>query len=503
MKKIIVLLLCVLMVGSCLLVSCNNDPSNTSDSKDNSENSIGEGMDENGQYVANLPAFSWDVNNATYATFDVAVYSNEVQETYFSEDIGYGKYATTDEVIDNAVMERNNKVEQMTGCVVNPCYEKDVVSAIRDDIATGAGRYDMAMPFLSGAVALAQEGQLNALTDENLAQYIDLSMPWWDKGATEAFSISNQVYFATGDITIMAKISTWAITFNKQMYDELFTDQKSLYDLVEDGEWTFDKFVTFSKTATMQLVDDGIWDHNDRWGCVSAFSDPYNYYSAAGESVAAKDADDLPFITFDTDRSVTVAQTVLEEFSELNEWHIYSNTLNTPNIWVTSLDIFGEGRALFRTSVFSAIKKLRNYENGIEFGIIPLPKFDEKQENYYSPSGSGAYVAVIPISAPDPEFSAYMTQLIACEAKNYLTPAYYETTLKSRDARDDESERMLDDYIFANLKFDVGLIYNFGGVGTMFQELAQQGSADITSKFDSIRDNIDSEIEDTIENYRA
>lgn len=501
MKKLIVLLLCVLMVGSCMLVSCNDPAVDASDP--DTENSAGEGMDENGKYVANLPEFSWDVNTGTYATFDVAVYSNEVQETYFSEDIGYGKYATTDEVIDNAVMERNNKVEQMTGCVVTPCYEKDVVAAVRDDIAIGAGKYDMAMPFLSGAVALAQEGQLNALTDKNIAQYLDLSKPWWDQGATEAFSISNQVYFATGDITIMAKISTWAITFNKQMYDELFADEKSLYELVEDGEWTFDKFVTFSKTATMELVDDGIWDHNDRWGCVSAYSDPYNYYSAAGESVAAKDADDLPYITFDTTRSVTVAQGVLEEFSKLNEWHIYSNALTTPNVWVTSLDIFGEGRALFRTSVFSAIKKLRNYENGIEFGIIPLPKYDEAQENYYSPSGSGAYVAVIPISAPDPEFSAYMTQLIACEAKNYLTPAYYETTLKSRDARDDESEKMLDEYIFSNLKFDVGLIYDFGGAGSMFYQLAQEGSADITSKFDSIKDAVEADIEETIENYRA
>ena len=286
------------------------------------------------------------------------------------------------------------------------------------------------------------------------------------------------------------------------MYSELFAGEKSLYELVEDGEWTFDKLVTFAKATNLDNGD-GTWDHNDRWGLVSAFSDPYNYYSAAGESLAAKDADDLPYLTFDSTRSVTVAQRVLEEFSQLNEWHIYSDTLITADIWKTSLDIFGEGRALFRTSVFSAIKKLRNYEDGIEFGIIPLPKFDEEQENYYSPSGSGAYVVVIPISAPDKEFSAYMTQLVACEAKNYLTPAYYETTLKSRDARDDESEKMLDEYIFANLKFDIGNIYNFGGVGTMFRDLAKEGSSDISSKFEGIKDSAESKIEETIENYRS
>lgn len=504
MKKLLILFLCLLMVSSCLLVSCNDAADDTSkdDQNDTSKNSV-EGYDpDSDRYVANLPEFTWDTENEKYATFDVAVTSDEEQNTYFSEDIGYDKYSTTDQVINDAVRERNNKVEELTGVVVTPVYVKNVLTAIQDDITSGAGAYDMAMPFLSGAVSLAQEGRLHALNSEKLSPYLDLSMPWWDQGANEAFSVSDQIYFSTGDITIMAKISTWAITFNKQMYSELFAGEKSLYELVEDGEWTFDKLVTFAKATNLDNGD-GVWDHNDRWGLVSAYSDPYNYYSAAGESLASKDADDLPYLTFDSNRSVTVAQHVLEEFSQLNEWHIYSNALTTADVWKTSLDIFGEGRALFRTSVFSAIKKLRNYEDGIEFGIIPLPKYDEEQENYYSPSGSGAYVAVIPISAPDPEFSAYMTQLVACEAKNYLTPAYYETTLKSRDARDDESEKMLDEYIFANLKFDIGNIYNFGGIGTMFSNLATEGSSDISSKFESIQSNAEADIEDTVENYRA
>ena len=46
----------------------------------------------------------------------------------------------------------------------------------------------------------------------------------------------------------------------------------------------------------------------------------------------------------------------------------------------------------------------------------------------------------------------------------YITPAYYETTLKYRDFRDEESEEMLDDYIFDNIVYDLGTLYDFGGV---------------------------------------
>lgn len=508
MKRLLVILLCLLMVSSCMLVSCNDADSDTSkaDQNETSKNNI-EGFDpDSNRYVANLPAFEWNVDDEIYATFDVAVTSNEEQATYFSEDIGYDKYSTTDQVINDAVRERNNKVEELTGVVVTPVYVKNVTTAVQDDITSGTGAYDMAMPFLSGAINLAQEGRLYSLNSEDLAPYLDLTMPWWDQGANEAFSISDQMYFSTGDITIMAKISTRALVFNKEMYATLFPGEKSLYEIVEEGTWTYDKLLEMCKKATVENGD-GKWDYNDKWGLVSETSDPYNYYSAAGESLAAKDADDLPYLTFDTTRSVTVAQRLLEEYSKKNTWHICSNSLGTefgvPDIWKTSLDIFGEGRALFRTSVFSAIKKLRNYEDGIEFGIIPLPKFDEEQESYYAPSGAGAYVVVIPISAPDKEFSAYMTQLVACEAKNYLTPAYYETTLKSRDARDDESEKMLDEYIFANLKFDVGSFYNFGGIGTMMQNLAGEGKFDVTSRFESIKDAANDAIEETIENYRS
>jgi len=503
MKRLLAILLGVLLLCSTVLVSCN-DADDVSKSPDESDVSEGvTGYDpESGKYVANLPEFKWDIKDSRYKTFDVAVTSNEQQPTFFSEDLCFDKYSTTDAVINEAVRERNNKIEQMTGVVINPIFVKDVTLAVQEDIASGGGKYDMAMPFLRSVRGLAQEGHLYALNSEELSPYLDLSMPWWSQGANDAFSVANRIYFTTGDITIMSKMITRALVFNKEMYAQLFAGEKSLYEMVEEGTWTYDKLITMCKAATFNDGDD-VWDYRDRWGLVSELTDPYQYYSASGELLVQKDSDDLPYLTFETDRSIEIAQRLLEEYSKKNTWHICSNTLNTPDIWVTSLDIFGEGRALFRTSVFSAIKKLRNYDTGIEFGIIPLPKFDEEQESYYAPSGDMVYVVVIPVTAPDPEFSAYMTQLVACEAKNYLTPAYYETTLKSRDARDDESEKMLDEYIFANLRFDVGAVYDFGGISSMFFTLAQQGSADVVSKFESIKDKAEADIQDTIDSYTS
>ena len=133
-----------------------------------------------------------------------------------------------------------------------------------------------------------------------------------------------------------------------------------------------------------------------------------------------------------------------------------------------------------------------------------MPKYDESQEKYYTPcSATLAYGVVIPVTAPNPEFSAFMTEVMACEAKNYITNAYYETILKSRDLKDEQSEEMLDKYIFSNVIYDLGVIYNFGNVSSMFTSLMEKGSSDIASTLESSKDAIEAAIDSTVEKYQG
>ena len=135
---------------------------------------------------------------------------------------------------------------------------------------------------------------------------------------------------------------------------------------------------------------------------------------------------------------------------------------------------------------------MRAYD--IDFGILPLPLWNEDQENYYSYCGTGEVAGLtIPICVSDPEFSAFIVEACAAEAKNTLTPAYYEVNLLGRDVRDDESEEMLD-IIFDNILYDAGEAYDFGQMGTVLATLVQNRSADITSAFDAVRDQINAEI---------
>ena len=132
-----------------------------------------------------------------------------------------------------------------------------------------------------------------------------------------------------------------------------------------------------------------------------------------------------------------------------------------------------------------------------------MPKFDEAQEKYYTPcSATMSYGVVIPKSAPNVEFSAFMTEVMACEAKNNITDAYYETILKSRDLKDEQSEEMLDKYIFNNVVYDLGVIYDFGTISSMISNLMSEKSSNIVSALESKKDSINQAINDTVEKYK-
>ena len=94
-----------------------------------------------------------------------------------------------------------------------------------------------------------------------------------------------------------------------------------------------------------------------------------------------------------------------------------------------------------------------------------------------------------------------MIELMACGGKNFITPAYYEVTLKGRDAKDDDSEDMLDNYIFNNVVYDLGVLYDFGGINSMFTSLMSSDSTNVASHLEGIEGAIQDKIDEYVDAY--
>lgn len=494
-KRILSMLLCLLMLAaSAFLVACGGDGDDESSAASQAETK-GDNIED---YVT-MPEFKW--TDEEYKEFSVLIYSDEVQTTYYCEDVEPDLYSTTDASLNEAVKRRNDEILAKYGVTVKGVPVSDVQADLKEDITSDLRMYDAALPFMPAAATLAQEGYLWDLNE--FSDYLHFDQPWWDKSATESLSIGNKLYFTTGDISIMPKIVSTAITFNKEILKSRFPDV-NLYDMVEKKEWTFDKMIEMSREVTADTDGTSGMTYNDTWGMSSSWGDVSAFFIASGKNYISKDSDDLPIITFDDTASTTLIQKILQNLQLKDEWCFHCNTVNDgSNIWVVSLDVFGQNRALFRTSAFSAIKKLRAYDDADEFGIVPFPLMTEEQDTYYTYcSARYAYCAVIPTSLTkeEAEYSAFMLEVMAFGGMKHITPAYYETTLKFRDLRDDESGEMLD-LVFDNVVYDLGIIYDFGGIGSMISDLMSTNSTNIVSSFEAKKEVIQSDIDKCIESY--
>ncbi len=481
MKRFISLLL-IVAIMIVPMVGCNSGDEESSEAMSTVEKG-NEYLDENGKYK---PLHT--IVDQEGKEFNIIV-RGESFGTYQSEDFTTESELYGD-LLNDAVAERNNVVEELYGVTLN-VYKSDTINNdVYNDCFSGIGAYDAVMPSLSYLATLAAE---NFLYDLTTIENFDLDAPWWNKNCTDAYSIENRVYFTTGDITILSMVNTPSILFNKEMIGTYGLDNP--YDLVKNKEWTFDKMVEMCKAVSDIKTADGSYSDDNIYGLLTSYSDPANFLWGSGELVTKKDGDDIPYVSLNNERAITIAQKILEEFANA-DYLIFAEECPDP-IWVTSLEIFAEGRCLFRPSAFSATTKLRK-QSEIEFGILPKPLMDETQTDYVSYCGGSETAGIgIPTSAPDKEYSAYMIEAYAAQAKNYITHAYYDINLRTKDARDDESEEMLD-IIFGSLVYDIGALYDVGGIVAMFRTLTQNGSADIASQFESKIPVAEAELEEIV-----
>lgn len=489
MKKFISFLI-LFALAFTMLTACNN-------SSDESNVSLSEGtvtdayMNENGEYVPRH-----EVKKMDQRTFTIIV-RGAVHGTYQSDDF------TTDgtlygDLLNDAVKKRNDVVEKLYDVKLEVVKSDNINNDIFLDCSSSTGEYDAIMPTLAYLSTLAADSYLYDL--RTLANFDDQA-PWYDQNCSEAFSFSNQLYFTSGDITILNKVNTPSILFNKEMAQKYYANV-DFYQLVRDKKWTFDKMVELASGVDSIQTADGSYSKENIYGMVGSYGDAQGFYGASGEMICGKDPDDLPYLAIgESDRSVNIAKKVLETMNDASKsWLIYAETFDAADRWETSFEVFYNGRALFRPSAFSATTKLRSRSN-IEFGILPMPLMDGTQDQYYSYCGSSETAGIaIPISAKDPEFSAYMIEAYSAWAKNYITHAYYEVNLKTKDARDDESEEMLD-IIFGNIVYDIGECYDYGGLSSMFYSLAQEGKSDVVSAIQSRKDQAQTKIDEMIDLY--
>ncbi len=420
-----------------------------------------------------------------------------------------------DEAITKSVEERNNKIKRYFG-----------VSIARDKVASGelAKRattlcqqmnddYSVFRLDLKNALTLALTGYLLDLNEE---RYIDLSQPWWDDGITESLLLYDGAYFGLGDVCTVDDDATWVVLFNKKIFEEQY-DSQVIYNLVKDGNgksggWTIDRMKSYAQEFSREEQTEGIhiYDKNytggGRYGLTVQWEVAEALMVANNYTITKLDENDpMKVREVGADALYAAVDTVFNFMGGENpnqSWLLVAEHIDSggQDMYAEFIrPMFMADRSLFFICHVGTIGLIREMES--EFGILPMPKLNNNITDYGNTIQYGyADCYVIPNvgNASQAEFSSYILEALAYYSsseyddnsgeKASLTYAYYETVLKRKAVRDDESVEMLD-LIFENRIFDISLALDLKSIKSVISETMQGDNNSFMSKYESVSPN--------------
>ncbi len=464
-----------LLLAALLLTSCGNAATTetTADTTETAAQTEAVTETETEKLLPDLPEKDFEGHTFTMLTkgyFSTHWYSMEA----YAEEL-------TGEPINDAVYNRNADIGEKYNFTVAEAIgtSGDPSPELKKAVQAGEDVYDLLLMSGTTLGSLATQGFLVDLTT---MPYMDLSKPWYDQSANAALSIANKLHMTAGDLNVLDNQATWAILFNKNLAEDIGTPD--LYDMVLDGTWTLDALEEYATLASIDLNGDGAHNEFDQWGIQG---EPFNTMAliqGAGAFPFGKDENDLPVITIQDEHFYSAFEKANAVNGNFDICMFVNNFTGYSDVWAECMDLaFTEGRVFFACVGLNRVTLFREMEG--DFGILPLPKYDEEQEKYHDLISLGsANMISIPKTASDLERTGIIVEALSAESKYTLTPAYYDQTLKTKSARDEESAAMLD-LIFEARAFDLGLLYSLGGMFDVPGSLTQSGKTDLASSIES------------------
>ena len=479
LTKLTALLLAVLMMAS-TLVACGESDNNPSDTTSR-EDSHGTGSEAATELTDDLP------DDLYYNNDEITIISR-YREGWTSGEIAVE--GLTSEPVNDAVFERNKAVEERLGVKIISIEEAsdsayDVVEKAATAVRSNTGEYDI---LAAACYVAANESISGTFANMRESDYIDFSKPWWSQGFNEVIEFNGAQFCGLSSALLSQYRFAFVTLFNK----DLFTDvgQPYLYEAVENGTWTLDKQISLVPIFHQDNGNGKQDEEGDIYGLVSCdyvSTDPY--WSSCMVDIIKKNGDGEYEFVFDSGKLHGVAEKVLRLFYE-TDGGTYDYKVDGENMEQFKIrDMFAKGNAAMATIRILELESdvMRSMEQ--EFGVVPMPKYDEDQKEYRTLLHDQFTVFSILRTVEGDRLDEVGAVLEAMASVSYRTvrPAYYETTLRTKIATDPQSAKMFN-LIIDNIYMDAGILYTIS-LNTFhdhFRRIIGSGENTVTSKYEGV-----------------
>ncbi len=405
------------------------------------------------------------------AEFNIVFEKQSIADSFVAEE-------ATGEALSDAVYNRMLEIEDRFNINIKTTATGIESSQHTRQLATllfsGDDTYDLyQMHSMEGPNIALQNGLYNLYDFDQ----IDFSQPWWLDFMIDEQTFMGQIYCFNSPIETNVISGGVVLYFNRDLIEDRKLDDP--YELVQSGTWTMDKLYGMTKDAYTDLNNNDSADIDDFFGYAGYMGETYYTPVSAGLDVVTKTSSDLE-LTVNSEKTI----------SYIEKWYkLYSNdsSLVQPG-WSTAEQetLFKSSRAIFVSGGVSSASNVYR-DSDINFGIIPMPKLDENQENYYTMGGRTQYG--IPSTAKDPDMSATIVEAMTCAGYKSILPTYYDIVLKNKHMRDEEHYvQALEVMDIIEKSLSVPFWYTYGDsklFHTMMSDLYSKDSTDFASYYAS------------------
>jgi len=461
MKKQLALFLALLMMGSSFAAcgSAETGTETTADPAAGKETTAEETVDP---LADNLP-------EADYGGYKFRI-------TTWYDKVGLEE--STGEVLNDAIFRRDLAVEER--------YNIDIVSefvpnedyavcteAIRQSVIAGSNDWDAGFLHMVSASNAAPEGIFYNL---NELEHIDMTRPWWDRDCLNAFTVGGKIKIASTIMLVNSALRASCVAFNYKTFDD--NGIAYPYDMVNEGTWTLDAMYDIVKDTTRDLNGDGeIKAADDFFGVTSWYlNSPYTLYYGGAGTLVSYGADGYPMIDLNLEKNTALYDKIYDIMVTSQ-----SNFETNMSGYNMCYDLFCENRAHLVVLSLSGLREDRFRNMETDYGVVPAPKFDENQDEYYSFVNGAAAMLAVPATVEDADRTGIILEAMAAETYRSVWDVLYEVTVKAKYMRDEQATKMIN-IIIENRGFDFGYAHMYDNNTMQFmRDLLVKKSRDVAS----------------------
>ncbi len=471
MQKVLIRILALILSAALLLPVFSSCANKNNENSENNTTTLTETEDEADTLDSrlkisdNLPEY-----NANGEKYRVLTYNDGANMIGSYEDL-------TGDVVDDVVYYRNLDISDRFNTEIVEMADGDhraIGTLIEKAVLTSDDSYDI---YAGHAIVAGGNAAGKIFTNWHDIDYLDFTKPWWNKNSVEALTINDVMLLVPSYYTTTVINGTYCMYVNKKLAENY--NIGDIFETVNRGEWTLEKLNTTVNNIYKDLNGNSKKDVDDEYGlAITSLSPSVTFTWAFKMPIVSFDENYTPVIEFMNQRNSDI-------FDDL--YKLYYDTegvTSSGSDHSYATNVFAKGNTMICASTFNyAMTALRDFKD--DYSIIPYPKYDSQQDNYYSMIDGYHAILGVPLSASNYEKIGIITEAMTAESWKKVVPVYYDVALKVKGTRDEESVAMLDKIIDSVVVDFTYIFDNWQGYAFTLQTLLQSKNKKFASYVDS------------------